>query len=259
MQPQQEISASSDQFNIARAELLDSIGLQLSDIDHCIAKLMNRRLDYADVYFQSTLYETWTVEDGNVKEGVHSVDRGVGIRAISDEKTGFAYSDELDTGSLDDAVTAAREIAKEKGKGRYKVATQRAIQTIYPSINPLVGLEDAQKVALLTDLDRKVRSIDNRVIQVVGSLTGVYETILIQTSDGFLGSDVRPLVRLNVSVIMKDTQDRLEQGYAGGGGRGDFSLFTGTDLTTYNAAEAVRLADDNLEAISAHAATMAVD
>ena len=258
MQPQQEISASSDQFNIARAELLDSIGLQLSDIDHCIAKLMNRRLDYADVYFQSTLYETWTVEDGNVKEGVHSVDRGVGIRAISGEKTGFAYSDELDTGSLDDAVTAAREIAKEKGKGRYKVATQRAIQTIYPSINPLVGLEDAQKVALLTDLDRKVRSIDNRVIQVVGSLTGVYETILIQTSDGFLGSDVRPLVRLNVSVIMKDTQDRLEQGYAGGGGRGDFSLFTGTDLTSNIAEEAVRQAAVNLEAISAPAGNMPV-
>tara|TARA_B100000686_G_scaffold355091_1_gene469802 strand:- start:5264 stop:6736 length:1473 start_codon:yes stop_codon:yes gene_type:complete len=258
MQPEHHDSPSLDQFELVYAELLEPTGLQLNEIDNHIGSLMDRRLDYADIYFQSTRYETWTVEDGIVKDGMHSLERGVGVRAICGEKTGFAYSDELDGKSLEDAVKAAREIAKDKGKARYKVASQGMRRDLYPAINPLVSLEDAEKVALLSDLDRHVRSLDNRIIQVTGSLAGVYETILIQTSDGTLGFDIRPLVRLNVSVIMQSKDGRREQGYAGGGGRGGFNLFTETDRLQTIAQEAVRQASVNLKAIPAPAGNMPV-
>jgi TldD protein len=258
MQPEHQAPTSLDQLRLVRAELLEPTGLQLSDVDRYIGALMGRRLDYADIYFQSTRYETWTVEDGIVKDGMHSVERGVGVRAICGEKTGFAYSDELDAESLEDAVKAAKGISKEQGKGRYKVATQGITRELYPVINPLVSLKDAEKVALLSDLDRYARSLDNRIIQVTGSLAGVYEMVLMQTSDGTLGFDIRPLVRLNISVIMESKDGRREQGYAGGGGRGSFALFTETDRPHTIAQEAVRQAAVNLEAIPAPAGNMPV-
>ncbi|MCY3730826.1 MAG: hypothetical protein OXF98_05740, partial [Rhodospirillaceae bacterium] len=127
MQPEHEVSASLDRLGLVRAQLLEPAGLGLSDIDRALSALMSRRLDYADIYFQLTRFETWTVEDGIVKDGVHSVDQGVGVRAVSGEKTGFAYSDELDRHALDDAVEAARGIAQGPGAGRYKVARQRSV------------------------------------------------------------------------------------------------------------------------------------
>ena len=227
------------------------------DLDRALGALMSRRLDYADLYFQFTRFETWTVEDGIVKDGVHSVDHGVGVRAISGEKTGFAYSDQLDKLALNDAVEAARGIARNKGSGRFKVAEHTLAPELYPAVDPLASLQDAEKVGLLSDLDREVRAMDERIIQVIGSLAGVYELVLVQTSDGVFGVDVRPLVRLNVSVIM-ESNGRREQGYAGGGGRGDFSLFCDTDRPTKIAQEAVHQAAVNLEAIPAPAGNMTV-
>ena len=257
MQPEHQVSASLDRLGSVRELLLEPAGLDLSDIDRALAALMSRRLDYADIYFQFTRFETWTVEDGIVKDGVHSVDQGFGVRAVSGEKTGFAYSDELGKSALDDAVQAARGIARDQGNGRYKVATQASVRELYPAVDPLTSLEDAEKVALLSELDQQVRRMDERIIQVIGSLAGVYEAVLVQTSDGVLGVDVRPLVRLNVSVIM-ESNGRREQGYAGGGGRGNFSLFTETDRPGTIAQEAVRQAAVNLEAIPAPAGNMPV-
>jgi TldD protein len=255
--PSQSAVAAADSFAIARELLLEGAGLDLAVLDRALATAMERKLDYVDLYLQLTRYETWTVEDGIVKEGAYSVDQGIGVRAICGERTGFAYSDELDESALTDAVVAARGIARARG-GSQKIAARAAsYRPLYPSGDPLRSLTDSDKVALLAELDRRVRAMDARVAQVIGSLTGVYEVVLVQGTDGTLAADVRPLVRLNVSVIMEQG-GRREQGYAGGGGRGDYSLVTGNGRPLEIAAEAVRTAAVNLSAVPSPAGTMPV-
>jgi TldD protein len=244
-----------DALAVAREQLLAHAGLEASALDRALSAAMSRQLDYADLYFQLTRYETWTVEDGIVKEGVHSIDQGIGVRAISGERTGFAYSDQFDEAALLDAVDAARGIARGNGDGKIKVARSARYQPLYPGVDPLRSLEDRAKVDLLADLDRRVRLMDPRVAQVVASLASVYEIVLVQASDGTLAADVRPLVRVNVSVIM-EKDGRREQGYAGGGGRGDFGIVTGRALDV--AAEAVRTAAVNMESVPSPAGNMPV-
>ena len=259
VKPQQKIVERIDSVGLAQQLILERSGLSLSSLDRAMAAAMSRNLDYADLYFQLTRYETWTVEDGIVKEGVYSIDQGVGVRAICGEKTGFAYADQLDEASLLDAVEAARGIARTQGRGNVKVAG-RAIapfDTLYPVVDPLTSMEDRDKVELLADLDRRTRALDPRVTQVIASLAGVYEVMLVQGSDGTLAADVRPLVRLNVSVIM-ESDGRREQGYAGGGGRADFSLIAANGRPMQLAAEAVRSAAVNMEAVPAPAGNMPV-
>ncbi|HEX6996479.1 MAG TPA: metalloprotease TldD [Gammaproteobacteria bacterium] len=250
-------TAAADPLTIVQRELLEPAGLDLPMLDRALGELMARRLDYGDLYFQSRRYESWSVEDGRVKEGVFSIDQGVGVRAIVGEKTGFAYADQLDAESLLDAAEAARGIAKSGGEGRVKVASPVRGRRLYPAVDPLPTLDDKRKVELLAHLDRYVRKLDPRVIQVVGSLAGVYELVLIRTSDGVLAADVRPLVRLNVSVIVEQN-GRREQGYAGGGGRADYNLIVDNDLAERLAREAVRQANVNLEAVQAPAGNMPV-
>jgi TldD protein len=245
----------TDALDVAREQLLAHAGLEMSALDRALSAAMSRQLDYADLYFQLTRYETWSVEDGIVKEGVHSIDQGIGVRAVAGERTGFAYSDQLDEAALLDAVDAARGIARGNGDGKIKVARSSRYQPLYPNVDPLRSLEDRAKVDLLADLDRRVRLMDPRVAQVVASLASVYEIVLVQASDGTLAADVRPLVRVNVSVIM-EKNGRREQGYAGGGGRGDFGLVTGRALEI--AAEAVRTAAVNMEAVPSPAGNMPV-
>jgi TldD protein len=249
--------AELDSFAIARELLLERAGLDLGVLDRALGVAMARPLDYVDLYLQLTRYETWTVEDGIVKEGVYSVDQGIGVRAISGERTGFAYSDQLDEAALHDAVVAARGIARAQGKGSLKVARPAAHPPLYPTGDPLGSMSDSDKVELLADLDRRVRAMDKRVVQVIGSLSGVYEVILVQATDGTLAADVRPLVRLNVSVIM-EKDGRREQGYAGGGGRGDYGLLVAAGRPLEIAAEAVRTAAVNMSAIPSPAGTMPV-
>ena len=250
-------SAAADGFEAVRTQLLEPAGLDLADIDRALGALMSRRLDYADIYFQYTRFESWTVEDGIVKDGVHSVDHGMGVRALDGERTGFAYSDELGGEALDDAVRAARGIARQGGRGRCRVATAAAAKPLYPALDPMASLDDRRKVGLLADLDREVRAMDERVSQVIGSLAGVYELVLVQNSEGVLGVDVRPLVRLNVSVIM-EANGRRERGFAGGGGRADFSMFAAGGRPREIAAEAVRQAAVNMESVPAPAGNMTV-
>jgi len=246
-----------DALAVAREQLLGHAGLPMSALDRALAAAMTRQLDYADLYLQLTRYETWTVEDGIVKEGVHSIDQGVGVRAISGERTGFAYSDQLDEAALLDAVDAARGIARAQGDGKVKVARAVAYRPLYPNVDPPRSLEDRAKVDLLADLDRRVRKMDARVTQVVANLASVYEIVLVQASDGTLAADVRPLVRLNVSVIM-EKDGRREQGYAGCGGRGNFGIVIDNGRALETAAEAVRSAAVNMEAVPSPAGNMTV-
>ncbi len=256
--PSQSAVAAVDSFVLARELLLEGAGLELAALDRALSTAMVRKLDYVDLYLQLTRYETWTVEDGIVKEGAYSVDQGIGVRAISGERTGFAYSDQLDEAALTDAVVAARGIARTQGAGSQRVAARVAShRPLYPSNDPLRSMSDSDKVALLADLDRRVRAMDNRVAQVIASLAGVYEVVLVQATDGTLAADVRPLVRLNVSVIM-EKDGRREQGYAGGGGRGDYALLTAGDRPLEIAAEAVRTAAVNMSAVPSPAGNMPV-
>jgi TldD protein len=256
--PSQSAVTAADSFAIARELLLEGAGLELAALDRALSTAMVRQLDYVDLYLQLTRYETWTVEDGIVKEGAYSIDQGIGVRAISGERTGFAYSDQLDEAALTDAVVAARGIARTQGTGAQRVVARPAShRPLYPSGDPLRSMSDGDKVALLADLDRRVRAMDNRVAQVIASLTGVYEVVLVQATDGTLAADVRPLVRLNVSVIM-EKDGRREQGYAGGGGRGDYSLLTAGSRPLEIAAEAVRTAAVNMSAVPSPAGNMPV-
>jgi TldD protein len=257
MRPQKYVVPPVDALTIVDRKLLQPAGLDLSQLDRALGALMTRQLDYGDLYFQFTRFETWTIEDGIVKDGFQSIDQGVGVRAVSGEKTGFAYSDQLDAAALKDAVEAARAIVRTRGDGRVRVPQATPSQKLYPAEDPSVSLEDTDKVELLLRLDRETRAIDERVTQVIGSLAILYEMILVLGSDGTLGADIRPLVRLNVSVITQKG-DRREQGYAGCGGRGDLSLLTAADKVRSLAAEAVRQASVNMEAIHSPAGVMPV-
>jgi TldD protein len=247
-----------DSVAVAEEQMLLPAGLDLQALRRALDMLMSTAIDYGDLYFQATRYETWSVEDGIVKEGVYSIDQGVGVRAVAGEKTGFAYADAIDPDSLLDAVRAARGISRAKGSGRARAGQQSARRdSLYPPVDPLPSMTDRAKVDLLADLDKRVRSLDPRIIQVTGSLAGVYDVVLVQASDGTVAADIRPLVRLNVAVILEQA-GRREQGYSGGGGRGDFSLVTTADLPMKIGREAVHQAAVNLEAVPAPAGNMPV-
>jgi TldD protein len=253
---QAQLAIPHDALVSAERQMLAPAGLDMRVLHRALDALMAKKLDYGDLYFQLTRYETWTVEDGIVKEGVYSIDQGVGVRAVVGERTGFAYADALDEESLLDAVHAARGIARSGGKGKFRAGRPVATESLYPAVDPLASMMDRDKVELLADLDRQIRGLDSRIIQVVGNLAGVYEVVLVQSSDGTLAADVRPLVRLNVSLILEH-QGRREQGYAGAGGRGDLSLLTG-DLPMTIGREALRQAAVNLDAAPAPAGNMPV-
>jgi TldD protein len=153
IEPQPKAAPPVDAIEIARQHLLARAGLELGTLDRALDAAMSRQLDFADLYLQLTRYETWTVEDGIVKEGVYSIDQGIGVRANIGERTGFAYSDQLDEAALFDAVAAARGIARTQGDGRQKVARRVVAQALYPAVDPLPSMSDADKVALLAEID----------------------------------------------------------------------------------------------------------
>ena len=219
------------------------------------------RIDYADLYFQYTRAEGWNLEEGIVKSGSFSIDQGVGVRAISGEKTAFAYSDEISLPALQDAATATRAIARAGQVRSVRVAGGAGgglepPASLYEPVDPLASLPAQSKVAMLERVERMCRALDPRVTQVMANLGGEYEVVLISRSDGVLAADVRPLVRLSVQVIA-EANGRREIGYAGGGGRTDYSHFTEARLRDY-AQQAVSQALTNLAARPAPAGTMTV-
>jgi len=215
-------------------------------------------MDYADLYFQQSYHEYWSLEDGVVREGSYDIDSGVGVRAISGEKTGFAYSDEISAKALKQAATSAQTISGGGKVGEIqRVAPLTREPNLYSSDNPLHSIPAEDKVALLQNLDQWARAVDPRVIQVMASLSASYDIILVAGSDGTLAADERPMVRLNVSVIAEQG-GRRETGSYGFGGRSDFSLLLQSGRAEAAAKEAVRQALVNLEAAEAPAGAMAV-
>lgn len=241
--------------------LIHASDLAASDLTQTLGYLFSHQLDYADLYFQSSVHESWVLEDGLVKDGSFNIERGVGVRAISGEKTGFAYADDISATALQKAAQAARGIAMAGQQGQVKAFARSANSEIYLPIEPVQSLSNTEKVALLHQIEAFIRSLDARAEQVMVSLSGVYEEVLVAASDGTYAADIRPLVRLNCSVLLNE-QGRRERGGSGGGGRTDYSYFTelvnGEPRWMGFAREAVRQAQVNLIAVDAPAGMMPV-
>ena len=244
-------------LEIARKDLFEPADLSEGKLHNILGGIVGKSIDNADLYFQSTYSETWLLEDGIIKGGSYNIDRGVGVRAMSGEKTGFAYSDDLFIPALEQAAKAAGSISYH-GEGHKTQSLQYTKgRELYLPSNPLLSIGQNDKISLLQKIDAYTRSLDSRVIQVSVSLSAEYETIIIMASDGHMAADVRPLVRLNVSIVLEDN-GRREKGYAGGGGRFDYKTFFENDLALSYARDAVRHAVINLNAVDAPAGALPV-
>lgn len=248
-------------MNRVEQNLLAAHELSEQQLQQNLGYLLQHQLDYADLYFQSSVHESWVLEDGLVKDGSFNIEQGVGVRAISGEKTGFAYADTISQEALQRTAAAARGIAAQGQQGSVKAFSRREQSAIYLPCEPLQSLTNTEKVALLHQIEAFIRTLDNRVKQVMVSLTGVYEEVLVAASDGTFATDIRPLIRLNCSVLLQQGE-RRERGSAGGGGRSNYDYFTaeldGSPRWQQYAREAVRMAQVNLTAIDAPAGTMPV-
>jgi TldD protein len=249
-------STTEQLFATADRTLLTPYGLDPSSIDQVFGRILAHRVDYADLYFQYSRNESWSMEEGIVKAGSFSIDQGVGVRAVSADKTAFAYSDDISLPALRSAADATRAIALHGSDARVQALRRSQPLALYLPHDPLPSLDDPEKVALLERMDRLVRARDPRVTQVIASLSGEYEVVLVMRSDGVTAADVRPLVRLSVQVFVEQ-DGRREQGSAGGGGRFDYSYFTDEVVRDY-ADKAVDQALVNLSARPAPAGTMTV-
>jgi TldD protein len=245
----------SNALDFARQTFFAPAELDETGVARVLHGLMKPGIDAADLYFQHALTETWSLEDGIVKSGAHHAEQGVGVRALSGDKQGLAYSDELRLPALSEAAGEAGAIVRSGNAG--VVQAWRAPPALYPAVNPLQGLPVEKKLELLRRADAAARAADARVIQVNVSLAGSHETILSAASDGTLAADVRPLVRMDVSVIVEH-QGRREQAHAGAGGRGHYADFFGGQRPEELAREAVRQAQVALEAVPAPAGAMTV-
>ncbi len=242
----------------ARKSLLEPAGINDNDLEGLMGRLLSHKLDYADLYFQYRRHESWSLEESQVKSAGHNIEQGVGVRAVSREKTGFAYSDEIGLPALLDAAGAARAIARQGQGAKMPVNWQGGSSlNLYGPADPLASLPDTDKVKLLEDVEAEARRQDPRVKQVMATLAGVHEVVMVVRSDGALAADVRPLVRLNVVAIVEEN-GRREQGVAGGGGRVSYQYFLDQETALGYAREAVRQALVNLEAIAAPAGSMQV-
>jgi TldD protein len=243
-------------FATAQSTLLLPYALSAGELSQVFGEIMAHRVDYADLYFQYSRSESWSLEEGIVKSGSFNIDQGVGVRAVSGEKTAFAYSDDISLPALHAAAQATRAIARAGEGGSTRVARRGSGHNLYRPLDPLASLADQDKVALLERLERCARALDPRVSQVMAFLGGEYEVVLVARADGVMAADVRPLVRLSLQVIV-EADGRREQGSAGGGGRFDYAYFTDDMLRNY-AREAVNQALINLDARPAPAGTMTV-
>ena len=243
-------------FATAQQSLLVPYSIESGHIEQVFSSMMAHRLDYADLYFQYSRAESWSLEEGIVKSGSFNIDQGVGVRAVSGEKTAFAYSDDISLNALESAAQATRAIARQGGTQSVPMLRQGSRREIYLPQDPIASLKDADKVALLERLEGYARALDPRVVQVMAGLAGEYEVVMVARSDGLMNADIRPLVRLSVTVIIESNGKR-EQGSAGGGGRFDYAHFDDEMLRRY-AAQAVHQAVTNLDAAPAPAGNMTV-
>ncbi len=247
-----------ERLDVARRLLLEPFGLDESDLIHTLSAIKAHKVDEADLYFQYTRAEGWSLEEGIVKTGSFSIDQGVGVRAVSGEKTAFAYSDDISLASLTDAAHTVRTIAAASNAARVKVPARKVAgsRSLYQDLDPIASLDSTQKVALLGRVETMARAKDPRVAQVMAGLASEYDVVLIARADGTLAADVRPLVRLSVTVIAEQN-GRREMGSAGGGGRFGLDHFDDALAQSY-VDEAVKAALTNLEARPAPAGEMSV-
>ena len=242
----------------AQQLLLTPFGLDESHLSKALAEITAHRVDDADLYFQYTRSEGWSLEEGIVKTGSFSIDQGVGVRAVSGEKTAFAYSDDISEASLLDAARTVRSISSAGRTGRVKTATRKiaSSRSLYDGIDPIATLDSTAKVKLLEKVEKLARSRDPRVAQVMAGLASEYDVVLVARADGTLAADVRPLVRLSVTVIAEQN-GRREVGSGGGGGRFGLAYFTDAQIAEY-VDQAVKAALTNLDARPALAGEMTV-
>jgi TldD protein len=250
-------SQSASPLLLAGEILLAPYGVDVPSLTRVLDRIMSRGVDHADLYFQYCRSEGWSLEEGIVKSGSFSIDEGVGVRAVSGEKTAFAYSDDICLPALSDAAAMVRSIAAAGQRRRARVPKERRAHTLYPPRDPLSSLEASDKVRLLERLETYARAEDPRVTQVMANLAGEYELVLVAGSDGCLAADVRPLVRVSMTVVVESADGRREQGSSGGGGRADYAFFTDGILREY-AQAAVHQALVNLDARPAPAGRMPV-
>ena len=248
---------------IARSLLLEPFGLSEATLAKALATIATHRIDDADLYFQYTRSEGWSLEEGIVKSGSFGIDQGVGVRAVAGEKTAFAYSDDISEAALMDAARTVRTIAAAGQSRKIKLKRTSSIaasRVLYAPMDPIATLDSAQKVALLEKVERSARARDPRIVQVMAGLAGEYDVVLIARADGTIAADVRPLVRLSVTVIAEQTKDgvvRRESGNGGGGGRFGFGYFQQDVIESY-VDQAVNAALTNLESRPAKAGEMSV-
>jgi TldD protein len=242
--------ASAQQLLLAPADL------DFAKVSRVLGSIHAHDVDFADFYFQHSSFESWSLEEGIVKAGTFNIDRGVGVRAVSGDKQAFAYSDDISLPALADAATAVRAIGRQGQSACAPLGRIGRTRRLYPGADPVGSLGDAEKVAMLTRLEQRARSLDPRVVQVMASLAGEHETVLIARSDGLVAADERPLVRISITVIVEEN-GRREQGYAGGGARLDYGYFTEAVLDDF-ARQAVDQALINLSARPAPAGNMTV-
>ncbi|AWL10802.1 Metalloprotease TldD like protein [Saliniradius amylolyticus] len=244
------------------ANLLDSAGLSQNDLAQCLGLIYQHDNDFADLYFQSSQHESWVLEDGIIKDGSYNIERGVGVRAVSGEKTGFAYSDDISPEALTQAAKAARSISRSGGNHSVKAFSRQQHQPLYGHKNPVQELTEQEKVDLLRRMDAYVRKQKPDINQVIVSLTSTYEEVLVVATDGTYNTDIRPLVRLNCSVLM-EKDGRRERGASGMGGRYGYQRFLqnnaqGQPVYEQLADEALHMADVNMQAVDAPAGIMPV-
>jgi TldD protein len=232
-------------------------GIQDGDVEKIMSRLLSSPVDAADIYFQSSHIESWVMEGGIIKEGSHSIEQGAGVRAVSGEKTGFAYSDRIELPVLLEAANNVKAIVRQGQDVQVGLLNTNNTALYYPVANPLKSLAEQQKIDLLRKVDSETRKLDGRIEEVIISLSGVHETILVANQDGSLAADIRPLVRMNVTVIVVEN-GRREQASMGGGGRSDYNYFIDQNVALEYGKEAVRQALVNLEAEEAPAGNMTV-
>jgi len=252
----QSMTLGADPMVTAERWLLAPYELTPRKLDDVFGTLLGHRVDYADLYFQYSRSEGWSLEEGIVKSGSFNIEQGVGVRAVSGEKSAFAYSDDISVPALEDAAQATRAIAAQGAQKLVPMLRGGSVPALYAPLDPLASLADADKVRLLERLERFARAEDKRVVEVMAHLAGTYEVVLVARSDGHLAADVRPLTRVSVTVIMEQN-GRREQGSAGGGGRFDYAYFSDQVLKDY-AQKAVHQGRVNLSAKPAPAGVMTV-
>jgi TldD protein len=245
-------------LNDVKQAILAPTGIQDQHIERIMHNLLSADVDDAELFFQSSHFESWSLEGGIVKEGSHSIQQGAGVRVVAGDKTGFAYSDRIELPLLLRAADNVKAIVKQGQHTKIKVQTAANWPHYYAPLNPLKSLADQEKVALLQRIDTETRKLDSRIEEVMVSLIGAYDHVLVANQDGALIADIRPLVRLNVTVIVVAADGRRERGSMGGGGRADYGYFIDQDLALSYGKEALRQALVNLDAEDAPAGNMTV-